>query len=165
MHKNASFKGLYPKSENASAKARGASKKKDTKPEVLLRHYLWKIGLRYRKNVRTMPGIPDIVFTKEKCVVFVDGDFWHGKDWHLRRKKLIKGYNSKYWIAKIENNIDRDIKNTKSLIHSGWNVIRIWESDIYKDIDKAISLIVKILAKHLEPEFLQKRDKMAKSYR
>src|SRR5438105_3225796 len=82
-----SFVGLRPSSERASRNAR-AIKKRDTEAEVALRRALWAVGLRYRKDVGRLPGRPDLVFARWRLAVFVDGDFWHGRDWDLRRRKL-----------------------------------------------------------------------------
>jgi len=65
--------------------------------------------------------------------VFCDGDFWHGRNWQSRRKKLQQGANASYWVAKIASNIKRDRKNNRLLEKSGWHVIRVWETDILKD--------------------------------
>src|SRR5258708_30048230 len=81
-----SFRGLRPASHSSSL-AKRLNRSTDTKPERLIRSLLWKRGLRFRKNVKTVPGRPDIVFSKEQVAVFCDGDFWHGRDWtHLARK-------------------------------------------------------------------------------
>lgn len=91
------------------------------------------MGLRYRKNVETLPGKPDIVFVRAKVAVFCDGDFWHGRDWQKQRAKLAKGSNATYWLAKIASNIERDKHNTELLERSGWRVMRLWETDIKRD--------------------------------
>jgi len=145
MRKTPSFKNLKPSSEKATRAAVGSSKKKDTKPEVLLRKALWSSGLRYRKNKMDLPGIPDIVFTRAKLAIFVDGDFWHGKNWQIRKHKLEKGHNGAYWISKIERNMERDNERNQQLIQNGWTVIRIWESDIYSKLSEVLSEIKKIV--------------------
>src|SRR5688572_21355404 len=76
---------------------------KETDPEVRLRKALWAIGIRYRKNVAKLPGKPDIVINKSKLVIFIDGEFWHGFNWSIKKKKIKA--NRKYWIAKIERNM------------------------------------------------------------
>lgn len=129
--KTPSYKGLKPASELASRIKRNNSRS-DTKPELLLRSELWRRGLRFRKNVKSLPGKPDIVFNKTKIAVFCDGDFWHGRNWESRKERLKAGSNSEYWIAKIEANIERDIRNSALLESLGWLVIRIWETDIKK---------------------------------
>lgn len=86
--------------------------------------------MRFRKNVKTLPGKPDIVFPRSRIVIFCDGDFWHGRNWTQLKTKLSCGANSDYWIAKINSNILRDKKNTEILKNLGWRVIRVWESEI-----------------------------------
>lgn len=127
--KTPSYKGLKPASELASRIKRN-NRRTDTKPEMMLRKLLWKIGLRYRKNVKTLPGKPDIVFNNARVVVFCDGDFWHGKNWVMLKSRLENRANSTYWIAKIASNIERDKLNTILLEEMGWLVVRVWESDI-----------------------------------
>jgi DNA mismatch endonuclease (patch repair protein) len=135
-----SYKGLKPASETAS-KAKRSNTRTDTKPELMLRKELWRNGLRFRKNVKDLPGKPDIVFTRSRIVVFCDGDFWHGRNWEERKNKLKSGANADYWIAKIQANIDRDIRNTKILEDSGWQVIRFWEHDIKQNLLEIVDQI------------------------
>ena len=105
-----------------------AVKGKDTKPEMIVRMYLFSRGLRYRVNNRKLPGSPDIVLRRFKTVVFVDGCFWHGhKD--CKYFSLPKS-NVDFWRHKIAMNIARDYANNVDLKLAGWNVIRIWECDI-----------------------------------
>ena len=113
--------------------ARSASAKRDTRCEILLRSALWKLGLRYRVNVRSLPGRPDIVFPSRRVVVFCDGDFWHGREFSRRLKKLAKGHNAQYWTMKIRRNIERDHERTSELERAGWLVLRFWETDILRD--------------------------------
>src|SRR5687767_6641593 len=80
---------------------------RNTRCETLLFSALRRAGLRFRKHVRDLPGKPDVVCMEDRAVVFCDGDFWHGRQWRARRKKLAQGANSDYWIAKIESNIRR----------------------------------------------------------
>lgn len=121
-----------------------AIKSKDTKPELLLRKTLWHRDLRYKVNYRSLPGKPDIVFTKVKLAVFCDGDYWHGHNWALRGMTCLedelKGY-SDYWKDKILGNISRDQANTSLLISEGWAVVRIWESEIKSDVNKCADII------------------------
>lgn len=140
-----SFKGLKPASPSASRAARGASRKTDTRCELKLRRALWKAGARYRKNVSSLPGTPDIVFQGPRLVVFCDGDYWHGKDWEERRKKLARGTNSQYWLAKIQRNIERDEANNQRLKAAGWTVLRYWESDIHADVTRVATDILERL--------------------
>jgi DNA mismatch endonuclease (patch repair protein) len=135
------YGGLTPRSGRASAAARGSSRKVGTKPELLLRRALWEKGYRYRKNRGDLPGSPDIVFPSARVIVFVDGDFWHGKNWKARQAKLKRGHNAEYWIRKIEANIARDLERTCDLRAAGWIVLRVWESDISTNIDTVIQCV------------------------
>ena len=105
-----------------------AIKGKDTKPEMIVRKYLFSRGLRFRVQVRKLPGTPDIVLKKYKTVVFIDGCFWHGhKDCkYFRMPKS----NVDFWRHKIAMNIARDYTNNVDLKLAGWRVIRIWECEI-----------------------------------
>lgn len=80
-----------------------------------------------------MPGNPDIIFRRRRAVIFVDGDFWHGRRWPARRARLLQGSNADYWIAKIEGNRKRDQLRSRELRRLGWLVIRVWESDVRRD--------------------------------
>jgi DNA mismatch endonuclease, patch repair protein len=111
----------------------------ETKPEQLLRKELWKAGIRYRKNVKALPGSPDIVVRKKLLVVFVDGEFWHGYNWEAKKKKIKT--NRKFWIPKIERNMQRDKENAKALKKLGFKVLRFWEHQIKKDLEKCINKI------------------------
>lgn len=108
-----------------------ANKSKGTKPELLLAKAMWQLGLRYRKNSKTVFGKPDFSFKKYKVAVFVDGEFWHGKDWETK-KAVIKG-NREFWIAKIERNMRRDEEVTGRLKAEGWTVFRFWGQEVVKD--------------------------------
>lgn len=121
-----------------SSKVMQRNRPQDTSAELLLRKALWHRGLRYRLHVRKLPGKPDIVFPRDQIVVFVDGDFWHGRDWEKRKAKLERGANSDYWVPKIEYNIERDKRNTLELQNQGWAVVRLWETDIKNDLEGAV---------------------------
>ena len=108
-----------------------ANKSTGTKPELVLAKAMWALGLRYRKNSGSIFGKPDFSFKKYKVAVFVDGEFWHGKDWE-QRKVEIKG-NREFWIAKIERNIRRDMEVTGRLKAEGWTVLRFWSNDVVKN--------------------------------
>ncbi len=142
-----SFKGRIPSSNRASLAAKGSSKKRDTSCEVRLRRALWRRGLRYRVNVRDLPGKPDIVFRSAKVVVFVDGDFWHGKDWEVRESRLRSGSNADYWVAKISRNRERDARNTAILESEGWTVLRFWEAEIKADVELVADKVASSVAR------------------
>lgn len=102
-----------------------------TKPEEIVRKYLFSKGLRYRKNVKILPRKPDIVFSKYKTVVFVNGCFWHGHQ-NCRYFVMPKS-NTEYWESKIKSNITRDKTTYDSLSALGWNVLIVWECELKKD--------------------------------
>jgi len=125
------FTGLRAASE-ASARAKRANRKGDSRHEVLLRREIWRLGLRFRKHIAELPGVPDIVFRRARVVVFCDGDFWHGRNWRKLQAELRRRHNAPYWIAKIAQNRKRDRQQTALLTKCGWLVLRFWESDILK---------------------------------
>ena len=114
---------------------------KDTKIEVALRKALWAKGYRYRKNYKKIPGSPDICLTKYKIAIFCDGEFFHGKDWEVRKAKVAQGNNGEYWVKKIQENKIRDDVKDKALNALGWTVIHFWGKDILKDTEACISVI------------------------
>lgn len=118
-----------------------AIKSKDSEIELLLRQELWARGLRYRKNVKTVYGHPDIAFIGKKVAVFCDSEFWHGYDWE-NRKNDIKS-NKEFWISKIERNIARDEEVNDYLKSHGWKVLRFWGKDIKKNASDCADLIEK----------------------
>ena len=126
-------------------KIMSAIRSKDTKPEMALRRALWQRGMRYRVNVKELPGKPDIVFSKVRIAIFCDGDYWHGHNWALRGiaslDEELAGY-SEYWQTKIRRNIERDRENTAKLKNDGWLVLRFWESEIKKNPEKIVEEIV-----------------------
>lgn len=101
----------------------------NTIPEVVVRKYLFSKGFRYRKNVRTMPGRPDIVLPKYRTVIFVNGCFWHKHDCP---RFVWPSSNEEYWRKKILRNVERDAKNYKLLEEAGWKVLVIWECQLKK---------------------------------
>ena len=105
-----------------------AIKGKNTKPEMIVRKYLFSKGLRYRINNRKLPGSPDIVLKKYKTVVFIDGCFWHGHK-GCKYFKMPKS-NVDFWRRKIGRNFARDYVNNVDLMLAGWRVIRVWECEI-----------------------------------
>ena len=105
-----------------------AIKSKDSKIELMLRRELWARGLRYRKNVKTIYGHPDIAFIGKKVAVFVDSEFWHGYDWENRKHDFKS--NQEFWISKIERNMQRDCEVNEKLRSEGWTVLRFWGKDI-----------------------------------
>ena len=103
-------------------------KSKDTKPEMIVRMFLFKKGYRYRLHVNSLPGNPDIVLQKYKTIIFVNGCFWHAHK-NCKLNKLPKS-KTEYWTPKILGNVERDSKNELYLRKDGWNVITIWECEL-----------------------------------
>lgn len=144
MVKSPSFTNLQPASE-ASSRAKRHNRRTDTQHEKMLRRELWRMGFRYRKNVETLPGKPDIVFLRARVAVFCDGDFWHGRNWKELKSKLSRGTNAEYWLSKIESNIERDSRNTALLEADGWAVLRLWETDIKRDLQAAAEQVREVV--------------------
>lgn len=103
-----------------------------TKPELKLRHALWRLGFRYRMNDRNLPGKPDIVLTKYRTVIFIHGCFWHG---HKGCKfYTVPKTNTDFWTAKIARNQERDQEVWRQLEAKGWSVIIVWECQLKKAV-------------------------------
>lgn len=113
---------------------------KNSKPEEIVRKFLFSRGFRYRKNVKTLPGCPDIVLPKYHTVIFVNGCFWHKHDCP---RFVWPESNQEYWIRKIQCNVERDHKNIAEIQKLGWNVIVIWECELRKNMrDEQLNRIV-----------------------
>jgi len=104
---------------------------KDTKPELIVRKYLWEKGYRYRLQRKDLPGKPDIILTRYRFAIFVNGCFWH---MHNGCKYFVwPKTNAEFWKEKISQNVQRDTKNYELLKKSGWNAIIIWECELKKE--------------------------------
>lgn len=114
---------------------------KDTDIEIKLRKALWHKGYRYRKNVKELPGTPDIVLTKYRIAIFCDSEFFHGKDWEKLKIRLENGSNSVYWIKKIKRNIERDQETDSALQFREWTVLRFWGKDILKHTEECVKVV------------------------
>lgn len=117
-----------------------AVKGKDTEPELLLRRALHRRGLRYRLHDKRLPGRPDMVFSSARVAVFVDGDFWHGHGWRERGFSSFEAQFDNHrdperWRTKIARNMERDVEVNTELGRLGWNVLRVFESDIRRDVE------------------------------
>ena len=118
---------------------------KNSKPEELVRKYLFSKGFRYRKNVKTLPGCPDIVLPKYKTVIFVNGCFWHKHDCP---RFVWPSTNEEYWRPKIMGNVERDKRNFAELQQLGWTVLTVWECELKKKvIDATLEQLEKRLCK------------------
>ncbi|TPD72073.1 very short patch repair endonuclease [Flavobacterium microcysteis] len=118
-----------------------AIKSKDTKEERLLAKALWRRGHRYRKHDRTIFGTPDLSFKRYRIAIFVDGEFFHGKDWESTRERL--DTNKEFWIAKIERNRNRDKIVNEYLTSKGWIVLRFWSKDVKRKLYTTVRTIEK----------------------
>jgi DNA mismatch endonuclease (patch repair protein) len=116
---------------------------KDTKPELKLRKALWSKGYRYRKDVSSLPGKPDIAIKKYKIAIFIDGEFWHGYHWEEKKNKIKR--NRSYWIPKIERNMQRDRQYTLQLQQMGFRVFRFWEHKIREDFDTCFNAVIECI--------------------
>ena len=111
---------------------------KNTSPELKLRKMLWESGIRgYRVHYK-LPGKPDIVFTRKKVVVFVDGCFWHKCPVCFRPPET----NAEFWNEKLQKNVERDLKVTKELEDLGWPVLRFWEHEVKKTPEDVVARIL-----------------------
>lgn len=120
-----------------------AVKNSGSKIETMLQKELWHRGLRYRKNVKSIHGKPDIAFIGKKIAVFCDSEFFHGYDWENKQKEIKS--NRDFWIPKIERNIQRDIEVNEKLRSEGWTVIRFWGNDIKRNLKECADIIEKAL--------------------
>lgn len=138
----------HPKSYDSTPEIRRRMshvKLKNGDAEVLLAKTLWHAGYRYRKNYKKLPGSPDIAILSSRIAVFVDGEFWHGKDWEIRKSRL--KHNRGYWIEKIEENIARDRRVDERLMQIGWYPIHFWAKDVMKDINGCVAIVTEIKTK------------------
>ena len=124
------------------SKNMAAIRSKDTKPEMIVRRWLWSRGFRYRLNHKRLPGHPDLVFKKYRTCIFINGCFWHGhnvelpqiENLELRIKSSecckIPKTNREFWVAKISRNQQRDIEEQRKLAEMGWHCILVWECEL-----------------------------------
>ncbi|WDF63169.1 very short patch repair endonuclease [Flavobacterium sp. KACC 22763] len=121
------------------SKTMRAIKSTATKGEVRLAKALWKLGYRYRKNNKKIFGRPDLTFAKYKIAIFVDSEFFHGKDWETQQLRIKS--NREYWIPKIERNIERDEEVNAFLISENWTILRFWSKEIEKNLEVCLARI------------------------
>ena len=121
---------------------------KATKPEITVRKWLWAHGYRYRLNVKSVPGKPDIVMRRYRTAIFVNGCFWHGHEGC--RQFVLPKTNTAFWKAKIDRNRERDRQNYQLLLDAGWQVIVIWACNLTKDkIESTMHQTALTLNRHL----------------
>ena len=122
-----------------------ANKGSGTKIELLFGRLLWNAGIRYRKNDKSVFGTPDFVVRKNKIAIFCDGEFWHGRNWENKKKDHKS--NCFFWHQKIERNIRRDQEVNTELHRQGWKVFRFWETEIIKNPDVCLNVILNYMNK------------------
>lgn len=113
-----------------------AIKSKGTRDEVLLAKTLWQLGYRYRKNDNSVFGKPDLTFKRYKLAIFVDSEYFHGKNWETEKHRIKT--NRDFWWNKIEGNIKRDELVNTELVKKGWKVLRFWSKDVRKNLASCI---------------------------
>ena len=133
--------GFYttPERSKIMSKIRG----KNTKPELAFRKALYAAGYRYRIDYKKLIGKPDIVLKKYRTVIFIDGEYWHGRNWEERKPKIKT--NRDFWVAKFERNIQRDKEVNAELKRLGYTVFRFWESEVKKELEFCIEKVIQHL--------------------
>jgi len=128
-----------------------AVRHRNSHAELLLRSELWRRGLRYRLHHSLLAGRPDLVFGRARVVVFVDGDFWHGRgliqDGDVAFLATLRTKRREWWLKKLRRNIERDAEVTRRLREQGWRVLRYWESDVKRDVVYVADLVGNIVKK------------------
>lgn len=120
-----------------------AVKSAGSKIELLLSKELWRLGYRYRKNDKTVFGKPDLTMKRYKLAIFIDSEFWHGRDWDTR--KYDHKANQEFWIKKIEKNIKRDKEVNEHLSKAGWKILRFWGKEIKQNLRNCIDKIITVI--------------------
>ncbi len=142
---------IWSKKKRSAVMAR--IKSKDTKPEWIVRRYLFSRGYRYRKNVKGLPGTPDIVLRKYGIVIFIHGCFWHGHEVDGTMPKT----NHEFWKNKIEKNKQRDERNKEELRKMGWSIITVWECQLRPAMRRQTLLEIEYYINHTYIERLKSR--------
>ena len=130
-----------------------AIRSKNTGIEVTLRKALWQRGIRYRKDFKVCSCKVDIAITRYKVAVFCDGDFWHGKNFIPGKVTT----NTDFWDEKIRRNQERDLENTIAIRDSGWSVLRFWGSDIEKQLERCVEVVLDEVARSEEAILRKKK--------
>lgn len=138
--------GFYttPERSKIMSKIRG----KNTKPELAFRKALYAAGYRYRIDYKKLIGKPDIVLKKYRTVIFIDGEYWHGRNWEERKPRIKT--NREFWVAKFERNIQRDKEVNTELRRLNYKVFRFWETEIKKELERCLAEVISHLENHSE---------------
>ena len=135
-----------------------AIRSKGTKIEVSLAKALWTSGFRYRKNDKSVFGSPDLTFKRFKIAIFVDSEYFHGKDWEIEKFRIKT--NTDFWHRKIEKNIQRDKAVNDELLKNNWKVLRFWGRDIQKNIDFCTNEITRVIEDRKNDKVFRIKDKI-----
>jgi DNA mismatch endonuclease (patch repair protein) len=134
-----------PRDSAVTSRMMSKVRAKNSRAEVMLRKALWRRGLRYRIHYRELLGRPDVVFPRARVVVFIDGDFWHGRavidEGEEAFLRVMRTARRDWWLKKITKTIERDRTVTAELQRQGWTVIRMWESAVLGDIESSVKQI------------------------
>ena len=133
------------------SKIMGKIRAKNTKPEIAFRKALWAKGYRYRVDYKKLIGRPDILLKKYKTAIFIDGEFWHGHNWEIRKGKIKT--NREFWIPKIERNIQRDKEVNTALENLGYKVFRFWEKAVKKELEHCLQQVTDHLSTYEKNHF------------
>ena len=132
---------MYVHTPEQRSKNMRAIKATGTKDEVRLAKALWHLGYRYRKNDKSVFGKPDLTFKNHKVAIFVDSEFFHGKDWETQKLRIQS--NQEFWHKKIGRNIERDKEVNDYLTNNGWTVLRFWSKEVKNNLWKCINRITR----------------------
>ena len=138
-------------------------KSKDSKIETLFRKELWKSGFRYRKNDKSVYGSPDLTFKRFKIAIFVDSEYFHGKDWEIEKYRIKT--NTDFWHRKIEKNIQRDKAVNAELLKNNWKVLRFWGREVQKELDFCIKEITRVIEERKNDKVFRIKEKIQDSGR
>ena len=130
-------------SQEQRSKNMQAIRSTGSKIENILAKDLWSLGIRYRKNDKTIFGKPDLSIKKLKLAIFVDSEFWHGKDWNIKKEEIKT--NREFWYKKIEGNIERDKEVNSKLKSFGWIVLRFWGKEVSKKTRNCTDKIIETI--------------------
>ena len=120
-----------------------AIRSKNTKMELLLAKSLWAKGIRYRKNDKSVFGKPDLTIKKYKIAIFVDSEYFHGKDWNTEKYRIKT--NREFWWKKIEENQRRDQTVNRFLVDKGWKVLRFWSKEVLENLNLCVDEIITVI--------------------
>jgi DNA mismatch endonuclease (patch repair protein) len=138
-----------------------AIRSKNTRPEVAVRKFLFRHGLRFRLHSKSLPGKPDIVLPGRRIAVFVHGCFWHGCKKCIDGKRAVKS-NSEYWTNKILGNRARDVRHKRALTKAGWRPLTVWECEVTND--KALSRLLRMIQRDRTLGHYDSRDSSSRAY-